>query len=132
MKLTDVFPSKYIKVEDLQGRDVTLTIRDCKIDQLDNEQKLILHFMGKDKAMVCNKTNAERIALVHGGDTDGWLGKQIIIGPEMTNNLQGKAIMAIRVKGIPQPAAAASSAPALQPTTSAVKAEAPFDDSIPF
>jgi hypothetical protein len=127
MKLTDVFPSKYIKVEDLQGRDVTLTIRDCKIDQLDNEQKLILHFLGKDKAMVCNKTNAERIALVHGGDTDGWLGKQIVIGPEMTNNLQGKAIMAIRVKGMP---GTATSAP--QPTPAAPAVPAPFDDAIPF
>ena len=81
--------------------------------------------------MVCNKTNAERIALLHGGDTDGWLGKQIVIGPEMTNNLQGKAVLAIRVKGLPTASAAAPAA-ALAPTTAPVKADSPFDDEIPF
>ncbi|MHC2315175.1 hypothetical protein ACVIHC_002221 [Bradyrhizobium diazoefficiens] len=135
MKLTDVFPTKYIKVEDLQKRDVALTIRECKIEKLDNDQKLVLYFLGKDKGMVCNKTNAARIELIHGGDTDGWLGKQILIGPELTNDLQGKAVMAIRVKGLPQAPAApatASSIAALQPSTPAVKADAPFDTEIPF
>jgi hypothetical protein len=132
MKLTDVFPSKYIKAEDLQGRDITLTIRECKIEKLDQDQKLVLYFLNKDKGMVCNRTNADRIALIHGGDTDGWIGKQIVIGPELTNNLQGKAVMAIRVKGLPTAAPAPIAAAPVQAAPAAAPAPAPFDDPILF
>jgi hypothetical protein len=118
MKLNQVFPSNYLKADDLQGREAKVTIRDCKMEKMGDEDKLCIHFVGKDKGMICNKTNANRIAHYFGDDTDGWIGKQIILGVELVD-FQGKTTEAIRVKGKVEGVAAPV-------------ADAPFDDSIPF
>lgn len=102
MKLNDVFPSKYLKADDLEGREVTVTIRDAKIEKMGDDQKLVIYFAGKDKGMVVNRTNADRIAHYHGPDTDGWLGKQVVLGTELVT-FNGKTDDALRVKGLPRP-----------------------------
>lgn len=124
MKLDAVFPSNYIKAGDLQGRDVTVTIRECKIEKLGEDQKLVTYFAGKEKGLVTNRTNADRIAHYHGNDTDGWIGKQIILGTELVT-FQGKTSEALRVKGLPRPQLAP--APVL-----AGPVDAPFDEETPF
>lgn len=120
MKLNQAFPSNYLKADDLQGRETTVTIRECKMEKMGDEDKLCIRFQGKDKGMICNKTNANRIAHYYGDDTDNWIGKQVILGVELVD-YQGKTTEAIRVKGAVK---ADATAPA--------KADAPFDDEIPF
>ncbi|ACI54426.1 hypothetical protein Rleg2_1132 [Rhizobium leguminosarum bv. trifolii WSM2304] len=126
MNLNDVFPSNYLKAADLQGRDVNVTIKTYGLEKLGEEQKLVLYFQGKEKGLVCNRTNADRIAHYYGADLDQWMGKQLTLGTELVS-FQGKTSEAIRVKGRPSaPAEGASAAPA-------ATADRPFDDqTIPF
>lgn len=97
MKLNEVFPSNYVKADDLKGREVTVVISGATMETLGTDQKLVLHFQGKDKGMVCNKTNAGRIAYLYGDDTDGWVGKEIILFAEFVE-FQGKTVKGLRVK----------------------------------
>ena len=126
MNLDDVFKSNYLKASDLQGREPTVTISKYTMEKLGDDQKLVIYFQNKDKGMVCNKTNANRIAYYYTGNLDNWIGKQIILGTELVD-FQGKSSEALRVKGKP----ATADTPA-----QAVKADAPFDGNddtgIPF
>lgn len=110
MELANIFPSKYIKAADLQGREVTVTIDRAEIETLGEDRKLILYFRGKEKGLVTNRTNADRIAHLYGTNTDNWLGKEILLFCDMVN-FQGKAMEAIRVRAAPRRADPISSGP---------------------
>lgn len=98
MQLNEVFPSNFLKADDLQGRDVPVVIATAGLEQIgNNERKLVLTFQGKNKGMICNKTNANRIAFLHGTETDNWIGKEIILTVDMVD-FQGRVVPAIRVK----------------------------------
>ncbi len=96
-KINDVFGGGFLKAEDLAGRSPTVRIERVEVKEFDDGKKLIIHFEGKDKALVCNKTNSSIIAEVLGSDdTDEWEGKKIVL---MTKKVefQGKLVPAIRV-----------------------------------
>lgn len=96
-KLNDVFGGNYLKAEDLGGRAVTVTIEDVEIKDFDDGKKLILGFAGKDKKLVCNRTNASIIEEVTGcSDTDDWVGKKVVLVVKKVE-FQGKLVPAIRV-----------------------------------
>src|SRR6185437_8452532 len=99
MELATIFPSKYLKASDLQSREVTVKISRAEIEKLGDDSKLILYFDGKNKGLVTNKTNADRIAHVYGNNTDDWLGNEIILYPDMVN-FQNRVVEAIRVRGV--------------------------------
>ena len=118
MKTSEAFPSKYLKAEDLQGRDVAVTISDVKLEEFDGdrgkESKMLIMFKGKSKGLITNKTNARTIAKVLGSDeTDDWIGKSIVIGPREIE-FQGETVWGIRVslKAPAQSPAPARPAPA--------------------
>src|SRR5437016_5609327 len=98
MQLTDIFPSNYIKAADLKKREIPVVIQSAEVEKIGDERKLVLHFQGKDKGMICNKTNANRIAYLYGEETDGWVGKEIVLYPDLVD-FQGKTVEAIRVRG---------------------------------
>ena len=108
MKGADLFPSNYIKADDLKGRDIPVVIADAKIEKLGNDQKLVLYFQGQDKGMVCNKTNFGRIAYLYGDETDDWTGKEIILTSEFVE-FQGRTVKGLRVR---PPAQRSASPPA--------------------
>lgn len=97
MKQSDIFPSNYIKSDDLQGRQVTVVIAEAKLEMLGKEQKLVLYFQGKKKGMVCNKTNFGRIAFLYGDETDDWTGREIVLTSEFVE-FQGKTVKGLRVR----------------------------------
>jgi len=66
-----------------------------------DDTKLVLYFAGKEKGLVLNKTNANNIAAIYGTDTDGWVGKSVVL-VEALVDFQGRSVPAIRVRG-PQP-----------------------------
>ena len=75
----------------------------------DKEKKLIIGFKGKDKSLVCNRTNAQTIAEVTGkSDTDDWPGHRIILTARDVD-FQGRTMLAIRVS-LKKPATAAAAA----------------------
>lgn len=100
MNINTTFPSNYIKASDLDGRSVTVTIRDVKVEQIgrDRDSKPVVYFEGKQKGLVLNKTNARKIATLTGSmDTDDWQGHKIAIFPSETE-FSGETVECIRVK----------------------------------
>lgn len=95
--INDVFGGGFLKAEDLKGKSPRVTISRVEVKDFDDGKKLILHFEGKDKALVCNKTNASIIEEVLGsGDTDDWEGKSVVLTTKKVE-FQGKLVPAIRV-----------------------------------
>lgn len=97
MKLNEAFPSTYLKSDDLQGKDASVVIATAEMETVGDERKLVLTFQGKKKSMICNKTNASRIAFLYGDETDDWVGKEIILTSEFVE-FQGKTVKGLRVR----------------------------------
>ncbi len=97
MKVSQVFSGDSLKAADLSGAEPTVTIASVEMKKFDNGNKLVISFEGKQKTLVCNKTNANRIAYLYGDDTDGWIGKQITLFTDLVD-FQGTTTEAIRVR----------------------------------
>jgi hypothetical protein len=67
------------------------------MEQLGDDNRPVLFFLGKEKGVVLNKTNANNIALAYGDDTEDWQGKEIVLFPAMVD-YQGKTVESIRVR----------------------------------
>lgn len=78
------FPTGFIDESDLPN-DVVVTIKAVGLEDLQlpgtsaTEKKLVMSFEGAKKKLVVNKTNAQRIAKLYGGQTEDWIGKQITL-----------------------------------------------------
>jgi hypothetical protein len=85
MKISQLFPSKYVKAADLNGKTVTLTIAKLVVEELghgaEKERKPVLYFQKATKGLVLNRTNAMTIAALYGDESDDWEGKRISIYP---------------------------------------------------
>ena len=106
-----LFPSLYLGAHDLQGKDVTLTIRRVVVEELKtergSEKKPICYFEetrpkaektgDKEKRIVLNKTNATSIAALHGNEIDEWGGKKVTFYPTQAQAF-GKIVDCIRVR----------------------------------
>ena len=83
MNIHDAFPSKYLHARDLAGKEPIVVIRTVepqlmRVDGGKQLKKLVVHFVGKQKALVLNKTMALAIAQIVGSeDTDAWRGKSV-------------------------------------------------------
>jgi hypothetical protein len=128
MKISAAFPSKYLKASDLQDRNVSVIMSHVELEDVgDVERKPVLHFEGKNKGLVLNKTNSRVIAGAYSDDTDAWAGKPLVLFPAMVD-FRGDSVEAIRVK-VP-PARQASPKPPLRQETE--NPAAYLDDEIPF
>ena len=146
----DAFPSNYLKSADLQGRVAKLKIANVTYEQIGTDNKLIMKFVGKEKGMVLNKTNAMTIAEAFGPDTDNWVGAEIEVfsmkvefNGRMTDGLRlripiqrrqppaqpTQTRVAPNARDDRQNALAAAHAPAM---ADAGGGPDPFDDDIPF
>ena len=97
MNIQGAFPSQFLKAADLQGRRATVTIAGVTMEDIGSDTKPVLHFQGKDKGLVLNKTNANMITEIVGSDeTDDWKGKRVTLYPTKTD-FQGKRVDAIRI-----------------------------------
>lgn len=83
MNVNDLFPSRFVKAHDLGGKAITVVIRAATLEELgygaEKEQKLALAFEKAQKMMLLNRTNAMIIAQMYGPETDGWIGKAVIL-----------------------------------------------------
>ncbi len=140
MKTSEAYPGNFLKAADLNGQNVTVTIQAVTLEELgqgrDAESKLILAFAGKDKKLICNKTNCRTIEKLYGDETDEWIGKKITIGPREVE-FQGDMVWAIRVS-LTKPGAPAAAKPATKPIRPEPGAAAeqegrlPEDENVPF
>lgn len=85
-----MFDRAYLGAWDLQGRDVTVTIKGVVRGDLRSPgskkttRKPVVEFERTEKRLACNKTNANTIAGLYGFDTKAWIGKQITLYPTTT------------------------------------------------
>jgi len=97
MNINEAYPSKYLKAEDLQGREVNVQIDHVRMEKVGNDDKPALYFRGKQKGIVLNKTNAKNIATAYGADTNNWPGQPVTLFPAWVD-YQGNSVQAIRVR----------------------------------
>lgn len=140
MKASNAFPSPFLKADDLQGNNVTVTIESVRMEEIgmgqQKETKPVIKFLGKEKLLVCNKTNWNTIIKLHGDETDDWAGKKIILSPREVE-YQGEMVLSIRVSlqkpAVPAPAPAKSSARGMpQPDPDHIEGDPLPTDEVPF
>jgi hypothetical protein len=137
MKRGDVFPSKYLKAEDLLGKPVTVTIETAPFETLKSPEgkeqgKIVLYFVGGKKCFPLNLTNWQSVSEICGNDTDDWPGGKIVLYPAKTQ-MGGKIVDCIRIRAPEQ--AALVTKPAKKPLPPADDTPDDDDDpsdSIPF
>jgi hypothetical protein len=114
MKKDEVFPSKYLKAADLNGKPIVVTIDRAPLEELKNPEgkeqtKTVLYFRGGKKALPLNVVNWDSVAEICGDDTDMWPGGKIELFATRTQ-MGGKMVDCIRVRA-PLDAAAKTAAP---------------------
>ena len=131
MKIGAAFPGQFIKAADLQGKRVSVVIDHVEMEDIGGETKPVVHFRGKERGFVLNKTNANAIWGINGSDdTDDWPGTSLILFPSKTD-FQGKRVDCIRVDP-------PESQPAKRPAPKPIHVEPLSDDdqgnveSVPF
>ena len=97
MKVSQEFPSQYLKASDLQGREIRLTMDRVEREEIGQDKKLVLYFVGKEKGVVLNKTNATTIGDFYGDDTDEWRDQPVILFSIKTE-YQGKPVDGLRCR----------------------------------
>lgn len=99
MNAREMFPGKYLKAADLQGKIHKVVIDGLEQKEVgeDKEKMWVLSFRGKDRGLCLNVTNTNMLIDLMGDDTDDWMGKEIQLGPEKTD-FGGKKVDCIRVK----------------------------------
>lgn len=97
MKISEEFPSKYLKASDLGGREVRIIMGRVEREEINSDKRLVLYFKGKEKGLVLNKTNGNTIGDGYGDDTDDWYDQPIILFSVKTD-YQGKVVDAIRCR----------------------------------
>lgn len=105
-----LYPSKYLRKEDLHRKDVTLTIervalRDVRMTSGGTERKVVIHFgemanrpADERKVWICPKTAALEIAALHGPDPRQWPGKRITLYHDETVRFGPNKVGGIRVR----------------------------------
>ncbi|MBA4106070.1 MAG: hypothetical protein C0485_09950 [Pirellula sp.] len=115
------------------GVPVPCVIESATPMRFDDGGKLKLTFRGKQRCLMCNKTNGQRIADQIGPDYSTWPGKLIYLQRSETE-FKGSIVPCVRVALAPPAMPAARMAapePPAMPTATAPRDFGP-DDEIPF
>lgn len=131
MKISEEFPSKYLKAADLGGREVKVIMSNVEKEKLGDDNKLVLYFKGKEKGVVLNKTNSGTISDAYGDDTEDWYDQELILFSVMVD-FQGKVGPAIRCRVPTAKDRKAAQGKKPDPISSGTKQEESMDDEIPF
>jgi hypothetical protein len=111
MNINDVYgDSVWLRAADLKGIKVRVKIADWDMTQFKNrdgstKNQVVLTFVGKQKKLGLNVTNSKMIASMHGDDTEGWIGKEIVLMPTKTMDANGQLVDCIRIEYESQSAA---------------------------
>jgi hypothetical protein len=104
MQLNDIFPKRYARAEELQGKEVTLTIARVVAEKMrpnpkaPEVQKLVAYFREARKGVVMSKSLAYQIADILGSEeTDDWAGKIITLTTEWMD-MAGRKVLTFHAK----------------------------------
>lgn len=96
--------SKYLKHQDLDGKDMVLTIADVKREELkekdgSSKRKFVLYFQELEKGLVLNTTNMNILySLMKTDDGDVWIGKRITLWTKEDIEMGGEMKAGIRIR----------------------------------
>ena len=126
-KVSEMIVSKFLRKEDFD-EDMVATVRGVKLEDVGNqgEQRWVLYFREMQKGMVLNVTTIRVLEGAYGDDSDGWIGKRVMIYVDPNVSFQGRVIGGLRLRAPKKTAAA----PAPTPAPAAHADE--FSDDIPF
>lgn len=138
--INEAFPSKFLKASDLKGSEPIVTVDRVEYEEVgkDKDRKAVLYFVGKDKGLVLNKTNANKITqLFQSPVTEEWHGRKIRLYATETN-FGSELVDCIRVKPAPsagngsRPPQPIAPPPPPPPIESFVDEHELTDEDIPF
>lgn len=101
--VNDLKKSKFLTQKDVQT-PVLVTIRgdeevNVAKEGAEPEMRFALHFVELDKPLILNSTNGQIIAAIAGsGDSEDWVGKQIVLYSDPNIFFGGKMVGGIRVR----------------------------------
>lgn len=100
----EIYGGNWLEKEDLGDRQVTVTIESVTVhDMGDGKRKAALHFVGKEKALLLNVTNASVLEGVTGTkEMDDWAGTRCVLYNDPSVMYQGKRVGGLRVKASAQ------------------------------
>jgi hypothetical protein len=131
-KRDEVFPSKYLKASNLNGKPIEVVLERAVQETLKTpdgkeQTKTVLYFKGAKKGLPLNLTNWDAVAAATGeDDTDRWPGHRIELYPT-TTTMQGKTVDCIRIRPPAQRELPKAKPPAPKPPGTD-----DVDDDIPF
>lgn len=96
MKMSEAFPSNYLRASDFE-KPALLTISHIKMEDIGDDHKPVLYFQEVEKPLVLNKTNGNIIANLYGDDSEDWKGNPIVAYSTEVQ-FQGKMVAAVRVR----------------------------------
>ena len=98
MNANELCPPPHLAASDIEG-ETLVTIKGVAFAEVGEERtkKGIVIFEEYTRGLIVNRTNLKRIAAIHGGQTDGWVGKTIKLFATETE-FGGHTVPCIRVR----------------------------------
>lgn len=80
----ELYPGRFLKAGELRGAQVTLTIEDVNVDELESDDggkkvKGVVSFQETSKQLCLNKTNGLCLRGMFGRTVAGWVGKRVTL-----------------------------------------------------
>lgn len=103
MKAKDVFPSKYLKSEDIDA-PLELTVQRVVLETMvsrtgEDEQKPVMYFEGGKRGLVLNQTNWNTMVRVTGEhDSDDWYGHKVVLYVDHNIQAFGDIVSGLRLR----------------------------------
>ena len=102
--IDDVFAGDSLRAADIKGKEPTVIIQSVEVREFTSKEgkkqsKLAIAFQGAKKTLICNRTNANRIAYMHGKDYTRWPGKEITLFVDPFVEFGGQQTEAITTVG---------------------------------
>lgn len=97
MDMRSVYPSKWLKPDDLDPQGNVYVIGQVIMEAIMGEGKPVIYFRGKEKGLVLNRTNNSTLVGLFGAESNRWIDKEIILYPS-TVIMNGAPQPCIRVR----------------------------------
>jgi hypothetical protein len=112
MQYDDFHSSRFLGVADLNGTSHVAQIERLSSEQMqDGKTKPTLHFVGRQKTLLVNKTNWGTLGAAFGKDLNSWIGRSIELFAMPCQGPNGMT-QGVRVRAITEPPAGGAAAPA--------------------
>jgi hypothetical protein len=103
MECVDI--SKYIKCDDLKGKDLKVVIEGVEVEDIAlpgkrAEPTPVIYFRGGHKPLIPNTTNLRTIRGMYGKKVSDWVGREIVLYPATTSMGRKKNVPCIRIREI--------------------------------